>query len=180
MDTVHKLEATVAKWYRDVPHLPAGFQKWLAENIWWLVIICAVLGVFGVLGIVLAFLVVGFTASTAAVYGGAVGTVGAILGGIASLMVLVALAFYVVELVIMIMAVSPLKERRKKGWDLLFLLALLNVLCTIIVDVLTVNLTGLVFGILWSAVGAYFLFEIRSYFVPVKPIAKKTTVKKEG
>lgn len=180
MDSVHKIEGAVAKWFKDVPHLPAEAQKWLADNAWWLVIIGIVLGGVGIFSLLSVVLLAGLGLGLAggALAGGAGAAAGLAFGGFVVLITLATLAVSVIELVIMIMSVSPLKARRKKGWDLLFLLAVINVVTGVVFGLLSMNLMGIILGILWSAVGAYFLFEIRSHFEGAKPAAKKIATKK--
>lgn len=169
METVRKLEVMIAGWYKNVPHLPKNGQKWLADNAWWLVLIGVILSVMGLFGIIsLLFLAgAGLTLAGGAV-GGAYGTaVGAALTGIVLITALVSLAVYVIELVLMIMAVSPLKEQKKKGWDLIFLVFLVNVISIIVTGIIgfnPVSIMGTLWALLWAAVGAYFLFEVRGYF----------------
>jgi hypothetical protein len=43
METINKLETTVAGWYTGLPHLPKTFTQWLAANVWWLALIGVVL-----------------------------------------------------------------------------------------------------------------------------------------
>lgn len=158
MESLHNLEVTVAAWYKGMPHLPKNGQKWLAENIWWLVLVGVILGALGI-----------FTVLSATLFAGAIlvsagGVVGAALGGIA----LVWLAFAIGEVVVSALAISPLKSMRKKGWSLLFLVTLINVASLVLAFVFNFNLMGLVWGLLVAAVGAYFLFEIRDDFTSAK------------
>src|SRR5690349_14000149 len=122
MESLKNLETMVASWYKGVPHLPKNGQKWLAENAWWLVLIGVILGTLGILSVLLGTLVVG------TLLAGVGGPVGAAIGGLAFVIVVVSLAFGVVDMVISAMAISPLKTMRKKGWSLLFLVSLINVL----------------------------------------------------
>ncbi len=178
METVHKLEVTIAGWYKNVPHLPKGGQQWLADNAWWLVLIGVVLSVMGLFGIISVLFLAGAGLTLAGgALGGAYGTaVGAALTGIVLITALVSLAVYVIELVLMAMAISPLKEHKKKGWDLIFLVFLLNVAAIIVTGVIgfnPVSIMGTLWALLWAAVGAYFLFEVRGHF-GAKHAAKPT------
>ncbi|MNH50016.1 hypothetical protein D3C85_1242800 [compost metagenome] len=158
MDSVRKLEYTVAQWYEKAPHLPVKGRVWLAQNVWWIGLVGLALGAFGVLSV----LAVTFWASTAiGLYGGAAGVV---IGSLAFIAVLVALAFSIVLLAILGMAIAPLKAGKKKGWDLLFISALLSVASTVIGFLLSLNFGSLIIGLFGTAVMGYFLFEIHSYF----------------
>lgn len=160
MDSIRKLESKVASWYKDVPHLPANAAKWIAQNIWWIVLIGVILGAMTV------FSIVSVTFFAGAVFIGYGGAIGAAVAGIALIAVIFSLAFWVVELVLMGMAISPLRAQQKKGWTLLFMVALLQVVAHGVSFLFNLNLFSLVWSLLYVAVGLYFLFEIRGQFGP--------------
>lgn len=165
MESIHKLEKTVAGWYKGMPHMPASGQKWLAANVWWIALIGVVLSAMAIFTLAGILLVAGTVATGVGVaYGTGYGTAGAVLVGAALLAAWVALAFLVLQTVVLAMAISPLKSLKKKGWDLLFILALINVASAIVSGVISFNLMSIVYSLLWSAIGAYFLFEIRGQF----------------
>lgn len=166
MDTIRKFETVIAGWFKDAPHLPVDVRRWLATNAWWLVIIGVVLSVLGLLGMlsVLGAIFVGLSLGGVALGGVLGGVTGAAIGSIVFVTLLVSLALFIVETILLGMAVRPLKVLAKKGWTLLFIILLLNVAVNVITNVLSANLTALVWSLLWSAVGAYFLFEVRGYF----------------
>lgn len=158
MESIRKLESTVAQWYEQAPHLPMKGRVWLAQNIWWIALVGLALGAFGVLSV----LTVTFWASTAiGVYGGAAGVA---VGSLAFLAVLIALAFSIILLVLLALAIAPLKAGKKKGWDLLFISALLSLASTVVGFLLSFNFGSLLVGLLGTAITGYFLFEIHSYF----------------
>lgn len=178
MENVRKLEATVASWYKSAPRLPKEVSGWIARNAWWLVTIGVVIGIMGVLA------AVSLTFFGAALLAGFGGVVGAALGGFAVIVVTIALGVAVVQLVLSTMAIQPLKDMRKKGWTLLFLVALIDVAALAVTLLFTFDLFGTLWSLLWVAVGAYFLFEVRQYFgeaaaekkkVEAKTVAKETS-----
>jgi hypothetical protein len=171
MESLRNLETMVASWYKGVPHLPTYGQKWLAENAWWLVLIGVILGSFGILMVLGGMMIAG---SLLAGYGG---VVGAAVGGLAFLIVAVSMAFAVVDMIISAIAISPLKAMQKRGWSLMFLASLINVLSLLVSFLFQLNLMGLIWGLLFAAVGGYFLFEVRDHF-HVERTAKKATVRK--
>jgi uncharacterized membrane protein len=173
MEMLHKLEEVVASWYKGLPHLPENFRKWLADNIWWLVLVGVILSLlvvipaFGVLLFGGAVLTATYGASGSAYYGG--WFVWALIG----------LMLVVADLVLSALAIAPLKAHRKMGWSLLFLVALLNVLSTVMTFIANYSFGGLISGLIGAAIGGYFLFEIRGHFgavaktpvVPAQPAA---------
>lgn len=158
MESVRKLEYTIAQWHEKMPHLPVKSQVWLAQNIWWIGLVGLVIGSLGVLSV----LAVTFWASTAiGLYGG---VAGAVVGSLAFIAVLVALALSILMLALLGMAIVPLKAGKKKGWDLLFISAMLSLASTVIGFILSFNFGSLIIGLFGTAVMGYFLFEIYSYF----------------
>ena len=173
MESLKNLETMVASWYKGMPHLPKNGQRWLAENAWWLVLIGVVLGSVSVFFILLVTLLAG---TLLVGFGGALG---AALGGLAFVLVVVSMGFAVVDMVISAIAISPLKAMRKKGWSLLFLAALINVLSVLVSFLFQLNLGALVWGLIFAGVGGYFLFEVRDYFAGEHRAKKARTVKPE-
>ncbi|HEU5122362.1 MAG TPA: hypothetical protein VFT59_05980 [Candidatus Saccharimonadales bacterium] len=158
MSELNKFEATVASWYKNAPHLPKNGQTWLANNVWWLALVGLILGGMAVLGTILFSFLMG--AALVALGG----PYGAVAGSVGILVTFVVLAFSIVSLVLMGLAIPGLKARVKKGWTLLFWVVLINVFALALDFLFTFNLLGLVWGLLAAGVGTYFLFEIRSYF----------------
>ena len=159
-----------------MPHLPANGQKWIATNVWWIVLVGVILSAIGVLvlvgGIFTYMAFVGNAASYYGVYASSVYNDGWIIGTIVSLL------FAIATVIFAGMAISPLKAMQKKGWSLLFVVLVLKALGVILSAILSLNVlgffVGIIFGAVGIAIGAYFLFEIHSYFgaahkaVPVK------------
>ena len=164
MESLHKLETMAADWFKNVPHLPKGGQKWLADNIWWLAIIAVVLSVMALLAIVpLAMLSFGLSATMSPYAYGPAYSVGAF----AWLTVLISLVSLVAYAVLAGMAISPLKAHKKKGWDLLFLTVVIDAV-VVAATILTFDFSSLLGGILGLAISGYLLFEIRSFFLEGK------------
>lgn len=180
MSATDKLETTVAEWLRLVPHLPNSARKWLANNVWWLAIISVVASVSGILIDILSLM------SYLNIYGPINGPYATqYIGGV----IIVSMASVVFSLVITfltVLAVSHLKVLRKKGWNLLFLILIVNAISAIVVAALSViinqSLLGFIIGVIVGglvvAIEAYFLFEIRFYFiVKAKPMLENITIK---
>ena len=169
MDTINKLETKVVQWYKDVPHLPQEVRKWLAVNMWWLTLIGVILGGIGVIGLIAATF---FAGALLSVYGG---VAGAAVGGLIFVVSLLAIAFLIVTVVLGAIAVTPLKSMQKKGWTLLFMIVLVRIAHVAVTFLFSFNLIGLVWALVATAVGAYFLFEIRDFYGKTSPILKAAT-----
>ncbi len=164
MELLQKLENILLGWVKNVPHLPAGVRRWLGENLWWIVLVSVILS-----GIWLLIAVFGILGTLALL-----GSVGSdylldqsqvnwslVTGG-------VALAFSVVSLVVSILAIKPLQARVKKGWVLLFIVWLINVLALVVGAIISLNpftfIFSIIFGALFAAISGYLLFEVHSQF----------------
>jgi hypothetical protein len=161
MELITKLEATLAEWYKGIPHLPKKGRDWLRANIWWIVLIWAIVDAFAVvMTIIGSFL----TALGLTVFGG---VVGAFIAGPFVIIQLLGVAATLVEAVLLFMAVNPLQAHVKRGWRLVFIALLISAALAVINQigqVLVFNIVGLLWGLLWAAALGYFLFEIRDEF----------------
>lgn len=173
MEYINKLEKTVADWYTGAPHLSPSGRKWLSTNMWWIALVGVILGAMGIVTVISVTFFAGVLASFYA------GPVGAAIAGLGMVVVVIALLISVASLVLTAMAIQPLKALKKRGWTLLFMTVLLHV-ASLVLDFLFsgFNLFGLVWSLLFTAIGAYFLFEVRDSFTaqtkPVKDTVKKT------
>lgn len=167
MKDIYKLETFIASWYKDVPHLSKTSQVWLAENVWWLALIGVILGATGIFGVLSIALVTGVALIALG------GVYGAILSGVMLIAALLFLALAIACLVLTALSISPLKAGLKKGWTLLFAVALVNVVALALNFLTRFDLFGLVWGLLMTALGGYLLFEIRDHFVSTGKSAKR-------
>lgn len=178
MEFVNKLETTIAGWVKNVPHLPVAGQKWLAQNVWWIALIGAILTGISLLiaigGLFTLIALIGSAASYYYIAGSAVNSwsiVSAIVG-----LVILALRGLLLAL-----SVQPLKAQQKKGWVLLFATWLLNVVAVVLGAILTFSIFGFIIGILFGAIGivisGYFLFEIHGQFAHTVRTARVTSKK---
>lgn len=164
MSVVRQLETKVAGWLKPVPPLPINAQKWLAENVWWLAIISvvvSVIGMFILFSAIMAYLA--FLGAAIGIYSAQTYASGWIVA------TLLSLVFSIVTTILTALAINPLKKSQKKGWDLLFLTMLVSAASILVGAVVGLDLGrfigGIIFGGVGLAIGAYFLFQIRSYFV---------------
>ena len=159
MKILSDLENYLVKVSKKLPHLPNVFLNWLYENVWWLVLIGVVLSVLSLV-------------STVQWYGLFVSDIYGIVGhggrtNAVGLSIILSAIFGVIAVVVDGMAIMPLKEKRKRGWDLLFLASLISAAGLLISALfsgwmLVSNLFGLVIGL---AISWYLLFELRGQYV---------------
>jgi hypothetical protein len=136
--------------------LPADAKKWIADNAWWIALIGGLLSAGGAL----AFWQVAHAADELVrVYGVLTGTTS--LGFMWYVLLIVMAA----SAALMLLAVSPLKNHRKMGWNLLYYNMMLNLVVGILYLFVSgygaANLIGSVIGV---AIGWFFLFQVRSQF----------------
>lgn len=161
MGLITTIETNAENFYKGFPHLPQTSRAWLAANIWWLTLVGAILigiAILPVLSVIVPFslLAIGFG-----------GPVGAAVGGIALLITFIFLGISIVELILFSMAVGRLQERKKRGWDLLFLALVISSLY-VLPSLFTFDLGAVIASALGILLGGYLLFEIRNSFIAKK------------
>jgi len=170
MDLITKLENKVLRWARSLPHLPASNRKWLGANIWWLVLIVAILSGYALLRTLDSIFRLGPD------YG--IGGMTNLVSEYSSLVlmsVVVSNVFIAANLLLLAFAVKPLKAMEKKGWVLVFMALLVQALAVVVGAVLSLSILtfilGLIYGAMVTAISLYFLFEIHGEFAH-KPKAR--------
>ncbi|MFZ2125290.1 MAG: hypothetical protein WAV01_01550 [Candidatus Saccharimonadales bacterium] len=166
MEQIKQLEKTIEGWLKPLPHLPAEWRKWLGENAWWITGIGVILSALGLLGIIgLLLTAMSFVGVATSIYGVAVTTVYTSTWYVATF---VSLAFLVVTTVLSAMAVNPLRAMKKKGWDLLFMVFLINVASGVLGVVININAVAMTTNLIGVAIGAaisaYVIFELKSQY----------------
>ncbi len=186
MELLAKLESYVEAQYKalKLPRLPKGGRVWLKENLWWIVLVLAILSAFSLFGL-LGALALGSGVATYAAFTSFV--VASVVGWVL-IFGLVVLLFRGLDVALLAFAVKPLKEGQRKGWTLLFYVWVLGVL-SVVVDLfsqlVSLNLfsfvgTGIA-GVVFLGLGGYILFEIRDQFAQVSKSAgvkKRASVRK--
>ena len=147
MNSLNNFAKTLDLYYVKLPALPKGVRNFIISLMPWLVLafgILAVLGGIGTLG----------SLSNASSFAVIMGTQMYVFLAIAS--AVISLAQGVIEL----MSYSPLKAGKIRGWNLLFYCLLLGVVSSAI----TLNINVIISSIIWTLIGYYFLYQIKSYY----------------
>lgn len=175
METIESLEKQLADINKGLPKLPAGLTKWLADYGWLLTLIGVVLGALGLLALIPVALVA-FGLSTAVGVGYGISGYGfnPLVSSLAWLSILLSLINLILIIVIEAMAISPLKAKQHRGWQLIFLASLVSFVFSVASDLIAMELGSLVFGLLVYAIGFYVLFQLRPHFLPHTARDKKT------
>lgn len=175
--TIGTIEKSLVKISNSLPPLPKKVIDWLYENIWWIVAIVAALGALSVLSSI-GWLGLLFT-DLYMIMTRAHGPVGM---GTPVLMMIGSVLFACLSIaatVVAGMAIVPLKEKQKRGWDLLFVASLISAVVAALFVLssgwgLLPNLFNTALGL---AIGWYFLFQIRSRYTagPKKVSSKRSS-----
>jgi hypothetical protein len=150
---------------KKAPALPAGGKKVIVEWAPWLALIGGIASVWTAwvlwhwAHVANAF--VDYANSLSAVYGGPTVNVQRMSVGI-----WLGIAVLAAEGVLYLLAFNGLREHRKSAWNLIYLGALLNVVYGVVVMFTSYGGAGNLIGsLIGSAIGLYFLFQVRSAYV---------------
>lgn len=159
--------------------LPENGRKMLVSALPWLTLIGGVLSVLAVWGVYQLATWANTWMNAASELGTTYGYAG--YSGYASNgpLLLMSAILIAVEAILFFMAFSPLKERRKRGWDLLFWVSMLNVVYAVVYMVATPNLLSLIFSLLGSLVGLYLLFQVRSHYTSAASASSSSAKKQQ-
>jgi Na+/H+-translocating membrane pyrophosphatase len=177
MDALIKpIEQALMPVFKGLPSLPENGKKGLV-NAWpWIALVFGVLQLFAVYGL----WNLGHSVNTLVDYtnqlsiASGYGPVTPQLGffyylGLASLLV---------DAIILLAAFSPLKTTSKKGWDLLFLGAIVNLIYGVIIlfDGQYGGFGNFISAVIGSAIAFYFLYQVRDYYSGTKkPVVAHTS-----
>jgi len=168
MKFLNKLEEKVFGWFKAAPNLPNEARKTLAENAWWIVIIGITLMVIS------ALRTLDFLEKQVALQSTVVGSyyVSSAASDWTIFTAVVSVIFLILQIVLLAVAIKPLKQMQKKGWVLIFASWLLGGVALVINALLTLGIVSFIitvlFGAVWLAISGYFLFEIHGHFAHVE------------
>jgi hypothetical protein len=178
MTALQTLEKQLAEVFKNAPKLSDSTKEVLAK--YWPYI--ALIG--GVLQLIVAWTLFGLTRLfveplldyTRDVY---VASTGRTLGptGFDKTLIYLGIVMLLVDAVILLMAYPKLQQRSKKGWDLLFLAAVLNAVYAVLsLFLYNGGFTSFIGSLIGSAIGFYLLYQVREKYSGGPRIA---TAKKE-
>lgn len=166
---ISKLADMIAGWLKPVPHFPENGRRWLANNIWWLTLIGAILCSISLAIMTIAFIV---ALPTFMAMIGFYSMFGINLARIIPYVLgaTISMIFLLIVVVINFMAVKPLKRMEIRGWNLLFLTEIIGIVIYFSNLFLHFDMSDLFSSLISFIIGAAFAFyvlnEIRSYFGP--------------
>ena len=154
-------------------HLPENVKQSLVKIMPWLVLLVGALTIIGAWGVFQAATAVDRWASLAnelsATYG-----VGGYTNPVMTPFLWISLIILIVEAVLYFMAYPALEKRQKKGWTILFWVALANAVQGIVHNIAYssayFNFGAVILSLLGSLVGLYLLFQVRAYYTGEKKL----------
>lgn len=166
MENIKKLEDKIGEWLKPIPHLPTSTRKWISENVWWATAIGAVISAISIWTLINATFFAASVYNAWSDYAAKFGVdTGVHLNAWNYIMVFGSAIFLAGIVILMVMSVKPLRALKKRGWDLMFLAYLLGIVSQIFSMLNNFTFGSILSVALSAAIGAYFLFEIRSYFI---------------
>lgn len=171
----NQLEKTLEDFYKKAPPLPLNAKKLIVEWLPWFNLVVGLVSLLAAYGLWRAANAVSYLNDWAnainASYGGA-----RIETNNLTFTVYLTLAVFAVEAVLCIMAFAPLKANKMAGWKLLFYISLANVVYGLVSLFNFNGGVGSLFGSLIStAIGLYFLFQIKDQYGGAKHVAAPAT-----
>ncbi len=174
MDSVKKLEKLLGDLFKGLPALPASSKEGLVKAWPWIAAIFGVLQLLAAWGLWRLTRYVSVLHDVSSYY---LGTEEYGMTGTDKTVIYIGIIVLLIDAVILLMAYPELVKRARRGWELLFLGALLNV----VYSVVTLFIGGRGFGsfllgLLGSSAGFYLLFQVREKYkgasVAAKPAPK--------
>ena len=170
---------------KKAPQLPVAGKKGIVQYAPIISLVLGILTLLGVLGLWNAARAVSgiadYANSICATYGG---SNCAVATSHLTLWVWISLIVLLVEGILYLVAYSGLKARSKQGWNYLYYGALINLAYAIVTLFSSYDVVGHFIGaLIGSAIGFYFLFQIREYYLGKKvveasaPTAPKDSIK---
>ena len=170
-----KLENVLAPIFKGLPPLPKNVKEWFVKA--WPILAL----VFGVLQLLAAWSLwhVGHLVNNLVNYANQLSNIygtGVIVHNL-GFFYWVSLIVLVLDAVILLAAYPGLKARSKRGWNMLFLGSLINVVYGIFTafDSGYGNVGKLIMALIGSAIGFYFLFQVSSYYTSNTKSSTKST-----
>lgn len=159
-------EKTLAGWLKNAPNMSDSARESLAKAWPWIALVFGVLQILTALGLTEALrrserVLTEYSNIYSEFTNGA--SIG--LSTADRAVIYLGVAVLLVDGVILLMAYNPLKKRERRGWDLLFLAALINVgygVVSVFID--SRGIGSLLWSLIGSGIGFYLLFQVQNKF----------------
>lgn len=157
---------------KKAPALPENGKKAIVEWLPWINLVLGVLSLWAAYALWhwahIANSLIDYANTLSAAYGGP--TVGTRMSAVLWL----GLAVMIVQALLYLAAFPALRDRKKSGWDLIFYALLINVVYGVVVLFSDYGGFGNLLGsLIGSAIGLYFLFQIRGHYLGARAKSEK-------
>jgi hypothetical protein len=165
VELIKQLEASLEDIFvKKAPTLPANTKKTLVQYLPWINLALGIISLWAAYTLWhwahWANRITDYSNSLSAIYGGPVPVTSRL-----SAAVWLSLAVLAIEAVIYLVAFSPLRALKRRGWNLLFYAMLINVLYSLIVMFTNYGgMTSFLTGLISTIIGLYFLFQLKSQY----------------
>lgn len=165
MKQLEQVEKSLSGLFKDLPSIPKNSRDAIVNIMPWIALVFGVVQVLFAIGVWRLADVVDRTADLVNTYAAYYTVPAAHISAFDRSVIYLGAVVLLVEGIIGILAYKALAARQRRGWDLVFLAALINVLYA----VLSIFINGRGFGsfimsLLGSAIGFYLLFQIKSAY----------------
>jgi hypothetical protein len=169
--TMKKLEDKIGLFFRGFPNLSKSSREALVGAWPWIAL------VFGALQALAAWALWNLVQTAETI----VGTYGSFyikypdaLSSLDKSVIYVGIGFLALDAVILLMAYPALKKRRRRGWELLFLAALVNAAYSLVgLFITSRGIMSFVMSLIGTGAGLYLLFQVRGAYGTVKASKKR-------
>ena len=166
MEALRGLETKLQEVFvKNAPfQLPAKAKSWIVQYLPYINLVLGIISLWAAYGIYTwatrADTIVNYTNELSRTFGGPVAPVERL-----TTVLWLGIIFLALEGILYILAFAPTKERKKSGWDLLFLALLVNVVYGVVMVFTNYGgVSTLLSTLVSTVVGLYFLFQIRSAY----------------
>lgn len=165
MELVRKLETKLAELYKAAPVLPKKAKNIIVEYLPYFVLLGGVLQLWA--GYQIWRYMDRFSQATDILdsFSRYYTNTGIGLSGFDKSILYLGIVALLVEAVLLLMAFSPLQKKLRKGWELLFLVSVLQVLYAVVAIFMRgYGIGDFIANLIGAAIGFYFLFQIREFY----------------
>ncbi len=164
-DLLTKAETSLAGVFKDIPAIPKSGRDAIVKVMPWLALIFGVLQVLAAWGVWGLARTVDRAADIVNTYSAYYAVPAAHISTFDRLAIYVGAVVLLVCGAIGIMAYKPLSARLKRGWDLMFLASLVNLVYAVVaIFIQNRGIGSFIMSLIGSAIGFYLLFQIQGAY----------------
>lgn len=165
MERIRVLENKLAQLYKGAPALSKETKESLASFWPYVMVILAILQIWAAWALWRLFDRTNAAADYVNSFLQSYGTTTVGLSSGEKVVIYLGIVLLLVEAALLLMAYGPLQKRERRGWDIIFLVSVIQVAYAVISVFVYGNGVGsLLINLIGAAIGFYFLFQIRDHY----------------